>query len=86
MSFQLTVVTPTGEAFNGLVDGVVAPGLLGQFVVKTGHAAMVAALKSGQLDIVLADSRKRFAISDGVLEVDAKHQCLLLLEDVKLLD
>lgn len=83
MSFQLSVITPSGEAFNAPVESVLAPGMLGQFVVLTGHAPIVAALKAGQLDIVADAKRQSFQIAEGVLEVDGSHQCLVLVEDFK---
>jgi F-type H+-transporting ATPase subunit epsilon len=43
-TFNLQVVTPEREVFNGTVDSVTLPGLESRFGVLRNHAPLIAAL------------------------------------------
>lgn len=75
--FQLTIVTPQGEAYNGSVEGVQAPGSDGQFVILNDHAPMIAALGDGDL-IIKGGTTKGFKIKSGFLEVQNDGQCIVM--------
>ncbi len=78
--FKLSVITPTGQAFEGHVDSLAAPGLEGGFEVYSGHAAMVAALQPGKFTIRAAAGVSTLALSDGILEVGVDHNVLVLAD------
>ncbi len=80
MSFQLLITTPSGVAFEGPVDIVTAPGLMGNFQVFTGHMAMVAALKNGQAKVNQAGKDILYNIDSGILEVMPNHDVLILTD------
>ena len=80
MSFKLSVITPSGQAFEGDVNSVAAPGLMGGFEVYSGHTSMVASLKSGKFTIRTASGSSVLAISDGILEVSPDHNVLVLTD------
>ena len=80
MAFKLSIMTPAGPAFEGSADSVAAPGLLGGFEVLSNHAAMVAALKPGNLRVRAAAGTTELAIADGVLEVSPDHSVLVLTD------
>ena len=80
MAFKLSVITPTGQAFEGDVNSVAAPGLVGGFEVYGGHASMVAALKPGKFTIRTAAGSSVLAIADGILEVSPDHNVLVLTD------
>ena len=80
MSFKLSVITPAGQAFEGEVTSVAAPGVLGGFEVYSGHACMVAALKPGKFLIRTASGVSTLAVSDGILEVSPGHSVLVLAD------
>ena len=78
--FKLSVITPTGQAFEGEANSVAACGLMGGFEVYSGHAAMVAALKPGKFTIRTTSGVSSLAISDGILEVSSDHNVLVLTD------
>ena len=45
----LDILTPEAQIFHGEVEFVSMPGLAGQFQVLKGHAAIISALKQGEL-------------------------------------
>jgi F-type H+-transporting ATPase subunit epsilon len=80
MSFKLSIITPAGSVFDGDVDSLYAPGLLGGFEVYSGHAAMMTALKQGQARVKQQGKTFLYAIDSGILEVTPQHNVLLLAD------
>ncbi len=81
--FQLSIVTPTGKVFEESVESVVLPGHEGGLEVFSNHQAILYALKSGPVR-VKKDGRdiKTFTIDSGVVEVNAKHDVLVLADQI----
>ncbi len=80
MSFQLSIITPSGKILEDTVDSVSAPGLEGGFEVYSGHAAMLTALKDGKVKVRKGGSEQIFTTASGILEVGPDHNVLLLLD------
>jgi F-type H+-transporting ATPase subunit epsilon len=81
--FQLSVVTPSGKAFEDQVDSVALPGLLGGLEVYSGHMPIVTALKGGNVVIRKGGQAfKTLTIDSGVVEVDASHNVLVLADQI----
>ena len=51
-TFNLQIVTPEREIFNGQVESVSLPGVDGSFGVLRSHSPLIAALEPGQVTIV----------------------------------
>ena len=69
-TFNLQIVTPEREVFNGPVEAVKLPGLEGSFGVLADHAPMIAALEAGPLEITDAQGqRMRLAVGGGFFQV-----------------
>ena len=51
MPLDLTIVTPSGTAYRGNVDGVVLPGSEGDFGVLPEHERLLSALRTGEVQI-----------------------------------
>ncbi len=76
--YQLTILTPDAEIYEGRVQGLVAPGTQGYFGVLARHAPMVAELDTGQLSLLdERGGRQLFAISGGYLEVGMDRVAVL---------
>ncbi len=69
MPFELTVVTPEGEAFAGKVESTVLPGVEGDFGVLPGHEAFLGALRIGPMQIDTGSDTLFAALSGGWAEV-----------------
>ena len=50
-TFDLSIISPDGQIYDGKVESVSAPGVLGSFGVLANHAQMVAALQSGVIKV-----------------------------------
>jgi F-type H+-transporting ATPase subunit epsilon len=69
MDIQLKVISPERIEFDGNVQSVLVPGVLGQFEILRNHAPIVSALGKG--DVVYDDGEKHtVAISGGFVSVN----------------
>jgi F-type H+-transporting ATPase subunit epsilon len=78
MPFELTIVTPEGQAYHGSVERVVLPGREGEFGVLTNHERFLAPLRVGAVEILTADGALYAAVADGFAEVDGERVTVLV--------
>jgi F-type H+-transporting ATPase subunit epsilon len=82
-TFELSLVTPDGAAFEGEVEMLVVPGGAGEIGVLARHAPLVAMLKAGSTRIYRdRDSGEvvEFATGAGFFKVE-QDRALALVED-----
>ena len=70
---RLEIVTPEKIAYDGEVDSVNAPGLLGEFGVLPQHRPMLNTSKSGVVSIVDGQSEDYLVVGPGFAEVGPDH-------------
>ena len=80
ISYHLSIITPTGKVFNGQVEFLIAPGESGFFGILGNHAPIIASLRGGPLTVKQNACDHFFAVSAGVLEMNAKNEVLLLAD------
>lgn len=68
-TMQVAVVTGEREIYRGEADMVIAPGVEGEMGILPNHAALLTALKTGEMRIKLAGAEEDLFISGGFLEV-----------------
>ena len=69
MPFELTIVTPEGEAYQGRVETVVLPGTEGDFGVMSNHEPFLTALRIGPAEVKTDGDTYYAALSGGWAEV-----------------
>jgi F-type H+-transporting ATPase subunit epsilon len=82
-SFEVSLVTPEGAAFEGEVEMLVVPGDAGEIGVLARHAPLVAMLKAGSTRIYrdrASDDVIEFATGPGFFKVEQDH-ALALVDD-----
>jgi F-type H+-transporting ATPase subunit epsilon len=83
-TFDLSLVTPEGPAFEGEVEMVVVPGAAGEIGVLARHAPLVATLKAGGTHIHVRRGRDEgvheFATGPGFFKVE-QDRALALVDD-----
>lgn len=82
-NYQLSIITADGEAFNGQVESLIAPGKLGSFGVLSDHTPLIASLRSGPLTVTQDGVKNYFAVNAGILEVNDQSNVLLLTDFAK---
>ena len=81
--FNLQIVTPEREVFNGPVEMVSLPGLDGSFGVLRNHAPLIAALDAGVVSIFNPDgAEETMAIGGGFFQV-ANNQAMILADSAE---
>jgi F-type H+-transporting ATPase subunit epsilon len=78
MPFELTIVTPEGQAYQGRVERVVLPGREGEFGVLTNHERFLAPLRVGAVEILTDEGLLYAAVADGFAEVDGENVTVLV--------
>jgi len=78
MPFELTIVTPEGQSYQGSVERVVLPGREGEFGVLTNHERFLAPLRVGAVEIITDDGPLYAAVADGFAEVDGDSVTVLV--------
>ncbi|MDQ6643137.1 MAG: F0F1 ATP synthase subunit epsilon [Chloroflexota bacterium] len=68
-TLHVEVVTAERELYNGEADIVSAPGSEGRLGILPRHAALLATLKPGELNIKLNGAEEPLFVSGGFLEV-----------------
>ncbi len=82
-TFNLQIVTPEREVFNGPVEMVSLPGLDGSFGVLRNHAPLIAALDAGLVSVFDPDGvESRMAIGGGFFQV-ANNQAIILADSAE---
>ncbi len=77
---KLEIITPDKKLFEGTVKSAIFPGSAGSFGVLDNHAAMIATLKEGKVELIEENNTKlEFAVKGGVVEV-SKNKVIVLAE------
>jgi len=77
---HLDIVSAEKEVFAGIVEMVVATGMLGEIGIVPGHAPLLTELKPGEIRVTLPGGEETiYYISGGMLEV--QPFCVTVLAD-----
>jgi F-type H+-transporting ATPase subunit epsilon len=80
-TFDLSVVTPEGTAFEGEAHMLVVPGADGEIGVLARHAPLVAMLKAGEIRVrVPGGAVHSFAAGPGYFKVQ-QDRAIVLVDD-----
>ena len=79
-TFDLSVVTPDGAAFEGEADMVIVPGAAGEIGVLARHAPLVAMLKAGEIRVKAWNDWQSFAAGPGYFKVQ-QDRAIALVDD-----
>ena len=75
---QVEVLSPDKTLFTGEADVITLTGINGSFQIMAKHAAMIANLKNGQLEIKSGSDVLKFEVSGGLVEV-LKNKVVVLV-------
>jgi F-type H+-transporting ATPase subunit epsilon len=79
-TFDLSVVTPEGAAFEGEAEMVIVPGADGEIGVLARHAPLVAMLKAGEIRVKASNEWQSFAAGPGYFKVQ-QDRAIALVDD-----
>ena len=68
--FELSVISAESKVFEGEVENVLVPGMVGDFLVLPDHAPCISSIRPGFVEFSDASSGKhRYFVSGGIIEV-----------------
>jgi F-type H+-transporting ATPase subunit epsilon len=79
-TFDLSLVTPEGAAFEGEAQMVIVPGSAGEIGVLPRHAPLVAMLKAGETRLKVGGEWTTFATGPGYFKVQ-RDRAIVLVDD-----
>jgi F-type H+-transporting ATPase subunit epsilon len=79
-TFDLSLVTPEGAAFEGEANMVVVPGAAGEIGVLPRHAPLVAMMKAGETRIKIGDQWTTWATGPGYFKIQ-RDRAIVLVDD-----
>ena len=79
-TFDLSLVTPEGAAYEGDAEMLIVPGVSGEIGVLARHAPLVAMLKAGEIRIKAGGDWQAFAAGPGYFKVQ-QDRALVLVDD-----
>ena len=68
--FDLTIISAESKVFEGKVENILVPGMVGDFLVLANHAPYISSIRPGFLEFSEETSDKqKYFISGGIVEV-----------------
>ena len=68
--FDLSIISAESKVFEGEVENVLVPGMVGDFLVLPNHAPCISSIRPGFLEFSDGSSSKhRYFVSGGIIEV-----------------
>ena len=68
--FELTIISAERKVFDGEVENVLVPGMIGDFLVLSNHAPCISSIRPGFLEFSEGTGqKKRYFVSGGIIEV-----------------
>ena len=78
---SVNLVTPKGVVAQVEVDGVTAPGELGEMELLPGHVPLLTSLDPGVVTLGTKQGSPRFAVSVGYLKIDRAGSVEILVDE-----
>ena len=68
--FELSIISAERIVFEGKVENILVPGMVGDFLVLSNHAPCISSIRPGFLEFSEGTSDKqRYFVSGGIIEV-----------------
>ena len=68
--FELSIISAESKVFEGKVENILVPGMVGDFLVLSNHAPCISTIRPGFLEFSEGTSDKqRYFVSGGIVEV-----------------
>ena len=79
-TFDLSLVTPEGVAYEGEAQMLIVPGAAGEIGVLARHAPLVAMLRAGEIRVKIGGDWQTFAAGPGYFTIK-QDRAVVLVDD-----
>lgn len=69
MTMHLDVVSAEESLFSGVVEEILAPGVMGDLGIMARHSQLITTLKAGELRYKTTDGEASLFVAGGIMEV-----------------
>ncbi len=77
--FDLSIISAESKVFEGKVENILVPGMVGDFLVLSNHAPCISSIRPGFLEFSEGTSDKqRYFVSGGIIEVINNNVSILV--------
>ena len=77
--FELSVISAESKVFEGKVENVLVPGMVGDFLVLSNHSPCISSIRPGFLEFSEeSSSKQRYFVSGGIIEVINNNVSILV--------
>ena len=68
--FDLTIISAESKVFEGKVENILVPGMVGDFLVLANHAPCISSIRPGFIEFSEGtNDQQRYFVSGGIIEV-----------------
>ena len=68
--FDLSIISAESKVFEGKVESILVPGMVGDFLVLSNHAPCISSIRPGFLEFSEGtNDKQRYFVSGGIIEV-----------------
>ena len=68
--FELSIISAESKVFEGKVEKILVPGMVGDFLVLSNHAPCISSVRPGFLEFSEGtNDKQRYFVSGGIIEV-----------------
>ena len=68
--FELSIISAESKVFEGKVENILVPGMVGDFLVLSNHAPCISSIRPGFLEFSEGTiDKQRYFVSGGIIEV-----------------
>ena len=79
--FELTIISAESKVFEGKVENILVPGMVGDFLVLANHAPCISSIRPGFLEFSEGTSDKqRYFVSGGIIQVSNNNMVSVLVD------
>ena len=79
--FELSIISAESKVFEGKVENILVPGMVGDFLVLSNHAPCISSIRPGFLEFSEGTSDKqRYFVSGGIIEVSNNNMVSVLVD------
>lgn len=73
---KLRIVSPEKVVYDGDIESVKVPGMLGMFEILNNHAPIVSSLTEGSVEYTNSDGKHNIHVQGGFVEVKKNEVCI----------
>ena len=79
--FELSIISAESKVFEGKVENILVPGMVGDFLVLSNHAPCISSIRPGFLEFSEGTGDKqRYFVSGGIIEVSNDDMVSVLVD------